>query len=115
VLVSDVMAIGLEPIGGIAARGEGTEAKCLKAEDVGPIGAEGKRSPVSMIGRGGCRPPVSPVHFARMEPTLRASRRSKVEDNGGTSYPTALDTSLWLLSLDPLALPLDVCPLSGIG
>lgn len=109
------MAIGLKPIGGIAARGEGTEAKCLKAEDVGPIGADGRRSPVSMIGRGGCRTPVSPECKARLVPTFKASRRSKVEDNGGTSYPAALDTSLWLLSLAALALPLDVCPLSGIG
>lgn len=54
VFVSGKMAMGLEPMGGIAASGEGTEAKCLNAEEVGPIGAEGSRSPVSIRGRGGC-------------------------------------------------------------
>jgi hypothetical protein len=53
VLVSGRDALGLEPIGGMAARGEGTDAKCLKADVVGPIGADGSMSPVSMIGRGG--------------------------------------------------------------
>lgn len=54
VFVSGRDALGLDPIGGMAARGEGTEAKCLKAEVVGPIGADGNMSPVSIIGRGGC-------------------------------------------------------------
>lgn len=54
VLVSGRDDLGLDPMGGMAARGEGTEAKCLKAEVVGPMGADGNMSPVSIIGRGGC-------------------------------------------------------------